>query len=217
MRYRFGPGSWTTTVLLAVGQMEVGEGLGVSWTPDSVIVASGPESVSKGEVYVAVGVVVGEDDEDKEDDEDVDGIAGDVASFGEVSLSMSVGVGWDDAASDSDPDPFQSISNLVSCISTVLKRKKRNKPFIFAKPTPNPTESPMTAATSTPSATHSQNNFFFPIPCCTGGWECPCPCPYPPCIGYPNPGPCRNTASRPGWVCRFCTASLKESSVVVVV
>lgn len=115
MRYRFGPGSWTTTVLLAVGQMEVGEGLGVSWTPDSVIVASGPESVSKGEVYVAVGVVVGEDDdEEDDDDEDVDGVAGDVASFGEVSLSVSVGEGWDDAASDSNPDPFQSNQSAIS-------------------------------------------------------------------------------------------------------
>lgn len=66
-------------MLLAVGQMEVGDGLGVSWTPDSVIVASAPASVSKGEVYVAVGVVVGEDEDDDEEDEDEEDVAGDVA------------------------------------------------------------------------------------------------------------------------------------------
>lgn len=75
------------TVLLAVGQMEVGDGLGVAWTPDRVIVASAPASVSKGEVYVAVGVVVGEDEDDE--DEDEEDVAGDVALF-DISLSLSL-------------------------------------------------------------------------------------------------------------------------------
>lgn len=206
------------TVLLAVGQMEVGDGLGVAWTPDRVIVASAPASVSKGEVYVAVGFVVGEDEGD--DDEDEEDVAGDVALF-DMSLSLSlplsvlVGEDWD-AASDSVS--VQSISNFEYQYKL---NQIRNIPPFFVNPTPNPTESPMTAATSTPSATHRMKNFFFPIPCCTGGPECPCPCPcpcpYPFCAGYPNPGPCRNTASRPGWVWRSGTASLKESPVVVAV
>jgi hypothetical protein len=198
--------------------MEVGLGWGVCWTPERVIVLS-RESVSKGEVYVDVGVVVGDDegDDDDEEEEDEDGVAGDVSLF-ELSLFVSVGEGWDDTASDSVPDPVQSIISNLELYLNLNIRNESIPPF-FANPTPNPTASPITAATSTPSATHSQNSFFFPIPCCTGGLEYPCPCPYPYpfCAGYPNPGPCWNTASRPGWVRRSGTASLKESPVVVVV
>lgn len=79
---------------LAVGQMEVGLGWGVCWTPERVIVLS-RESVSKGEVYVEVGVVVGDDegdDDEDEEDEEEDGVVDDVSLF-ELSLLVSVGEG----------------------------------------------------------------------------------------------------------------------------